>query len=915
MKNLLFLILAILQLSAIAQQNLTGLIIDEDQKPMPSATVALLHPTDSTLAYFGISNPKGEFTVPRVAAGSYIVQVAYIGYQTNYINLKVPTANNGNLGAIVMKPTPINLEGVVVKAEMIPIIFKNDTVEFNAAAFKTGPDAVAEDLLKKLPGVEVDREGNIKAMGENVNKVLVDGKEFFSSDPKVATKNLPAESISKVQVYDKKSDQSELLGIDDSEYSKTINFTLKDDMKKAVFGDVKAGGDAMNYYQGNAKVYRFTEKHQVAALGMLNNVNRVGFSFRDYIDFNGGLRNIMSSGGGSITINASSGIPIDMGQPNNGNITAGAAGTNYSYEIAKNNQFNISYMANGTAKTVTDNIYSHQFSDTRSFEQTSKENGEGKNLNHLFNLGWRNKASNTQHFMVNGIATIASSDSKSNSLTQSYADGVFANQLDNATQGNSQQLSSTVNGSWLRRLNSKWLMVKTDAELRYNQNIGENSWLNSTTLASSPLPIIDNQLNNNRTSMLSASGKITALHRLGANLYLEPVVSAGYNNEYLNRQQGSVHGVFAAIDSLSPNINRDHQWIKPRLTLKSNSRKRKLNLGVELEAAQQYQTLNDTAGIEHSVLAILPQLNWQYEFKSGHRITLDYRTQTIMPTAWQLQPIISTSNPLALQFGNRDLSHEYRHTASLSWLLYDQFSFTSIFANINTSYTQNKIGQSVTVSDNFSQQIELVNVPYDYTATGSVNFSTPIRPLKVNINLNIRETWNRTISYVNGVDNVNTNNIHTFRLRVDNRAKNKWDIGAGGEVSLSSSRYSIQHQLNRKYHSYKAFSDLAYTPTKAWNFRVSADITSYDAQSFEQSITVPLLSAEVSYHFLANRRAVISVEGYDLLNRNTGLTRSSGFNYLREVQSNTIGRYLLLSFKYKLNSMGADSGGITIRTN
>ncbi len=915
MKNIVLLILAITQLSAIAQQNLTGFIIDEEQKPMPSATVALLHPTDSTLAYFGISNPKGEFTVPRVAAGSYIVQVAFIGYQTRYINLKVPTSSNGNLGAIVMKPTPINIDGVVVKAEMIPILIKSDTVEFNAAAFKTGPDAVAEDLLKKLPGVEVDREGNIKAMGENVNRVLVDGKEFFSSDPKVATKNLPAESISKVQVYDKKSDQSELLGIDDSEYSKTINFTLKDDMKKAVFGDVKAGGDAMDYYQGNAKVYRFTEKHQVAALGMLNNVNRVGFSFRDYIDFNGGLRNMMSSGGGNITINANSGIPIDMGQPNNGNITAGAAGANYSYEIAKNNQLNISYMANGTNKSVTDDIYSHQFSDTRSFEQTSRQTGEGKNLNHLFNLGWRNKASNQQHFMVNGIATIASSDSKSNSLTQSYADGVFANQLDNATQGNSQQLSSTVNGSWLRRLNSSWLMVKTDAEFRYNQSIGENSWLNTTTLASAPLPLIENQLSDSKTALLSASGKITALQRLGANLYLEPVISAGYNSEYLNRQQGSVDGVFSAIDSLSPNINRDHQWVKPRVSLKSNSRKRKLNLGVELEAAQQYHTLNDTAGIKQNIFAILPQLNWQYEFKTGHRLTFDYRTQTLMPTAWQLQPIVSNSNPLALQFGNRELDHEYRHTASLAWLLYDQFTFTSIFANINASYTQNKIGQSITVNNNFSQQVELVNVPYDYTATGSVSFSTPIRPLKVNINLNVRETWNRTLSYVNQVDNVNTNFIHTFRLRVDNRAKNKWDIGAGGEVSLSRSLYSIQHQLNRRYYSYKAFGDVAYTPTKAWNFRFSTDITSYGAQSFERSIIVPLLSAEVSYHFLTNRRAVISIEGYDLLNRNTGLSRTSGFNYLREVQSNTIGRYLLLSFKYKLNSMGSDSGGITIRTN
>ena len=300
-----------------------------------------------------------------------------------------------------------------------------------------------EDLLRKLPGVEVDRAGNIKAMGENVNRVLVDGKEFFSNDPKVATKNLPAESINKVQVYDKKTDEAELLGIDDSEYNKTINFVLKDDMKSAVFGDVKAGGGVEDFYQGNAKVYRFTDKHQFAMLGMMNNINKLGFSFQDYIDFNGGMGSVMG-GGSSISFGGDNSLPLDFGQTITGKLASVAGGINYSYEFAKNNRFNISYMGNGSSKDDASNSNSRNFTETGMFEQNSISSGDGDNANHLFNIGWRNKASTKQHFMINGIVTLADSKSKANSFTESLSNGEFINSLTSNTRSSSDQLNTSV---------------------------------------------------------------------------------------------------------------------------------------------------------------------------------------------------------------------------------------------------------------------------------------------------------------------------------------------------------------------------------------------------------------------------------------------------------------------------------------
>lgn len=211
-----------------------------------------------------------------------------MGYESYYRTIDYPLASGGDdLGTIVMKTRIQNLKEVQVKGDRIAILINKDTVEYVANAFKTKTDAAAEELLKKLPGIEVDRAGNIKAHGEDVTRVLVDGKEFFSSDPTVATKNLPANAIDKIQVYNKKSDETELSGIEDGSYSKTINMVLKEGKKTAYFGDVTAGAGTDERYQVGGKLFRFTRENQFAALGMLNNINKSGFSFQDYLNFQG----------------------------------------------------------------------------------------------------------------------------------------------------------------------------------------------------------------------------------------------------------------------------------------------------------------------------------------------------------------------------------------------------------------------------------------------------------------------------------------------------------------------------------------------------------------------------------------------------------------------------------------------------
>lgn len=288
MKTAFLLLLFLVGTTALhAQISLEGQLVDPDNKGLPFATVVLLQGQDSVIAHYGVSDDQGGFKIKGVQKGDYIFQVTALGFESYYKPLELST--NKDLGTVSIARKSEQLKAFEVAAERVPIAIKGDTVEYNAAAFQTRPNAAVEDLLRQLPGVEVDQNGNVKAQGEQVRKVLVDGKEFFGDDPKMATKNLPADAIDKVQVFDKKSEMAEFSGIDDGERNKTINLELKEDKKNGYFGKVTGGYGTDNRYAGKFNVNRFSKNTQFSALGMGNNTNEQGFSFEDYIGLMGGI--------------------------------------------------------------------------------------------------------------------------------------------------------------------------------------------------------------------------------------------------------------------------------------------------------------------------------------------------------------------------------------------------------------------------------------------------------------------------------------------------------------------------------------------------------------------------------------------------------------------------------------------------
>jgi hypothetical protein len=620
MKWIAILTLALLPICAGAQTySLQGQVTDTGSEPIIYATVSLLQPEDSTLAFFGISNEQGQFSIQGITNGNYLMQVSYMGFVTHYRKLQFPLQAGPNIGRIALKYQSTTLKEVQVTAEKIPLRIKGDTLEYNASAFRTKPDANVEDLLKKLPGIDVDRNGNIKAQGESVQKVLVDGKEFFSDDPKVATKNLPADAIKNIQVFNKKSDATEFTGIDDGTRDKTINLQLKDGKKVGVFGDVQAGGGTDERYKFSGKLYKFRPKTQMAAMGMFNNINQFGFSFQDYLSFSGGLRSLMD-GGGSLRFNLdnANAMPIDFGPPITGLIKSGAGGLNYSYEPRKNQRYTISYMGSGTDKRL-DQQTQTQYSIPANYDTDEQLRQQSENWMHKLNLSVRKDVDSSSQLTVYGSAGLTKGSEFTNRQVSSRVRDAVLNKLDSRMDENTSGISANGRASYLVQTDSKWPVIKLSADAAYNRSLAKADWNNITSLLDSNRMLTDMQFQDNQTENLKYNGGASIVRSLGKGYYLEPGVNAGIDGQNINRAQGLAN-TDVSTDSLSTDFVRYYKWVRPGLGLKRSGEKVQFNASVDVEAGYMNNNKGGVASAVTSYTYILPSAMWQKQYSQGKRL-------------------------------------------------------------------------------------------------------------------------------------------------------------------------------------------------------------------------------------------------------------------------------------------------------
>ncbi len=826
----------------------------------------------------------------------------------------------------------MEVDEVRVTGEYVPLAFRGDTTEYNAAAFRVKPGAPAEELLKKLPGVEVDRAGNIKAMGEDVKKVMVDGKEFFGNDPKVATKNVPADALEKVQIYDRKSEETMFTGIYDGSREKTINLELKEDKKNGVFGSVTAGGGSGDHCLGNGRAYRFTSKTQAAVLGMANNVNQYGFSFDDYMNFSGGLASMVHGGGSAqIRITSDGSFPINFGQPIAGLNTSGAGGANFSYSKSTTDRAFISYLGTGTRQELLRNTTSRNFTEANPFLQTEDLDESGKTTAHRVNFGLRTRLDSLQNLVLDGNLSLSGGNNRRFSEVATSRGGQPVNTLDYRTTNTSERLSGDAAGSYTRKLKigssgRDLSILKISGSLSLSQSLTENDALSLTRLFSGTgwQENTANRFQDNQNDLFNGSAAVTFTQKIKGLLYLEPEVRAGITTESLDRTGGFPLAGNVPVDSLSPRYGRTYGFVRPGVSLIRNSDRFRFTVGLQFEGGRLAGSLDENGGVagklqegvpmERNFRAFLPQFSVEHEYKTGRRLMAMLSSSINVPSAMQLLPVVNDINPLALFYGNPELDPERSHRMNLHWLLVDQFSFTSLMTTLSGTWTRDKINTARTIREDLSFVNRLVNVDNDYDARANADFSTPIRFIGMKVRINLEERWNRGINLINGTENITLNNTHRAGVTFDNRKKEKWDVSTGMEAAFTNSRYSVQQNLNNRYVDLSWFGEARYTPTVWWNFIVNADFTRYSDRGFGEQIDVPLLNAEISRFLFREQRATLTLRGFDLLNRNNIVQRLGEMNYLREVRSNSMGRYVLLTFTWRLNRFGTNTSAIDVRT-
>jgi hypothetical protein len=634
----------------------------------------------------------------------------------------------------------------------------------------------------------------------------------------------------------------------------------------------------------------------------------------DYINFSGGM-GAMAGGGGNVTIRISNdgSFPVNFGQPVSGLNTSGAGGINFSRSTSPNDRFFMSYVVNGSDKKLLQDTKSENYLANSSFSQSDSLKQDQTDFAHRLNFGWRNRIDSTQNLNLNGNFSLMNGNNTRNLLTQSSTGNTPVNRLESLTKDKSDRVSGDFNGSYIKKIKPGKTVLEMSGSGSFSNGLTKTGFQTATTFFPEMTKTILNQFQDNRTDVMNFSLSATLTQKIGKILFMDPSLRVGYQKEKLDRTQGFSGPQPVEIDSLSPGFEKTYRYFRPGLTLNRNNEKTRFSIGLQAETGKLTSSLEGSILSENKYFYLVPSFSYENEYRTGKRIMVNGSSSVNTPAVSQLLPVVNNINPLSLIIGNPDLKPEYSNRLGFHWLFFDQFSFTSLFAGLNGTYTKDKINWNRTIGNNLKQQSTFYNAANDYRVSGNATFSTPIRWLGIKININLEENWTRGLNRINEAENSFTNLSHQISLSADNRKKEKIDLNSGVEVTLTRSRYSIQETLNNNYFDISWFGEIRYNPTKKWNLEATADITRYTAKSFGESLNVPLIGAEITRYLLKNNRGTLTLRCFDILNQNRIVQRLSELNYLREIRSNSMGRYIMLTFTYRLNKFGNVPGGMDVR--
>lgn len=912
MKHLFFFVFLLLPSLFFAQTfSVKGTIQDSTNAPVIAATVVLMEAKDSALLAFVQSDEKGAFEL-REAKGNYILQVSSIGYKAHYQMITLD--ENVVIDNILLQTESKILKEFSVTAEAIPIKMDNDTIEYNAKVFKPQAGSMVEDLLKKLPGVEVDASGAIKAHGKDIKKILVDGEEFFGNDPKVATKNLPADIVDKIQVFDKRSEQAEFSGVDDGNDEKTINIKLRSDKKHGYFGNAEAGVGTGSRYNSRASINRFSKTTQLSFIGLANNVNAEGFSVEDYMRFMGGMGR---GDGGQMRISLDGNSPIPVGQSRqNGIVDTKAGGLNFNRRWNKTTRLSANYFISALGQKNEQLTNRQNFVRDGYFTNRDTQNIDNQSLNHRLNMTFRHQIDSMQNIRLQFNGNLSTADAMQN---------VFKNLSNESSVTTSRSLQNYISTAeqynWRSDALYRRKIGRKGSTMALGGNYGRgNNALQGFLFANndfySPFlkrdTLLQRQSNEDASENYRIHGNYT--HSLGKGRFLQLGTSL-QNTDNQNIKQffdlkNRLDEDGTENTTLSNGFNRGYVYRRGGLTFQRNTKVEKFSAGVSLQQSQQKGTLrSESKPYKNTFLNILPNLRYRKEMARAKNFELNYTTSVQEPSAQDLQPIIDNADPLNLRIGNPNLKVAYTHDLGVNYMRFNQFEMRSFFTDFTTTFTTNKVAYERSVDSAFRQIIRPINVRNDFQARTYTNFSTPMRFMKAKLNLNVNLNYNRALQPVNSQTLVANTYRSNFDVMIENRKKDHLDLQVGSGLDFNTTHFEVQSLRNQQFVNQNYFIDALYKFGTRFTLQSAFRYNIYTAANIGEQQIVPLWTANATYYFLKNNKMKLKIAAFDLLNRNAGISRNATANYIQEVRNSALGRYFLVTVGYNLSGFGSKENG------
>lgn len=883
--------------------NISGRVIDSTGESLISASVRLLASKDSTVVKGTVTDAAGNFIFPGIKAGKYIVETSYVGFETAYNN--VPLADkNVNLGDITLKESSIMLKETTVVGIRTPITVKEDTVEFNADSYKTRPNAVVEDLLKRLPGVEVGSDGSITANGQTVTKILVDGKEFFSDDPTVASRNLPVDMVDRLQVVNRKSELSRLTGVDDGEDETVINLTVKKGMQNGWFGNVEAGYGSDDRYKGNFNVNRFWNGNQITFLGSLNNVNDLGFTD----GMNGRFRGF----GGTNGITKSQALGLNF---NIGNEEKFRVGGNVMYSRSDRYTTELSERQ-------------YLFADSSSYLSSGKRARDiGNNVRADLRIQWKPDSLNTFDFrprMSYNHANSWAADSSLTSAGDALRSPVTRSVNEQNSHGDSWEFGGTLiynhkfrsrpgrsfsvfasyslsnvrekadNYSW-----NKFYQVNDSVDL-YDQFADNHTWTNNVSARLSWTEPLGNPANGN---FLNFAYRFQYRWNNADKLTYDHPVSfpEGWDGPAI------IDPELVFSESLSNRFRNDYMNQDIRAGFKHVKKKSSIDVGLSLvpQRSKSIDLINSARNIpERWVWNFAPYLRYRWKPSKNHALNLDYTGRSSQPSMSQLQPVADMSNPLNIVIGNPDLNPKFTHNIRLRFHNFNSEAQRSVMTMFNARVEQNSIVSRTSfdpVTGGRTTTYENVNGVWNVRAMNMVSF--PFRNKLWTFNNHLMLYYSNSIGFNNGLRNRSGSFLANESFGIAFRPDHL-ELELRPRYSLQTVHNSVQTTGNRTVHTYGGMFNATYeTPVGiVLNTDLIFSATRGYAAGYDEDKW--MWNASISYEFLRGRNATISLSAYDLLRQNSNIRRTVNANYIDDVRYNSLGRYFMVSFAYKFNTFG-----------